>query len=189
MCLAEQSAVFEKGFAKILAVANSAGGFAGLLAHGVEVFADELGHVGSRQMAPEVFYRIEFRCIGRQVFDRQPVHLAVDPGLNFRSAMRRQSVPQQDHFSSTNMSLESFEVSQDFRLLDRSRLQPQTQTDSSGCGRRDQTGDGRQPFPVEWGNEDRRLSAWRPGSPHAGAFRKTTFIEENQQGFRQSGFF
>lgn len=187
--LLEQSAVFEKSFSQLGAVADSAGGFAGLGTHRSQVFANELGHVGPRQMAPEGFHGIEFWCVRRQVFDRQPVGLTGNPVLNLRPTMGRQPVPQQDHFSSAHMSLQHLEVGQDFWLLHGSRLKSQTQADSLGGGRRDQAGDGRQPFPVERGDEDRRLPARRPGSSHAGSFGKATFIQENQQGFRQSSLF
>jgi len=189
MWLLEQTAVFEKRFAEVCSAADSTGRFPGLPTHGFEVFADELGHVGSRQMAPEVFHGIEFRGIRRQVFDGQPVRLTGDPVLNLCSAMGWQSVPQQDHFSSANMLLEHPEVGQDFRLLHGPRLKPQTQADSSGCRRRDEAGDGREPFPIERGNENRRLPARRPGSSYAGPFRKAAFIKENQQGSGQPGLF
>ncbi len=187
--LLEQSAVFEECLSQVGAVADAAGGFAGLGSHRRQVFADELGHVGPRQMAPEVFHGIEFRCIRRQVFDGQPVRLTGDPALNLGSAMRRQSVPQPNHFATTHMPLQHLEVRQDLRLLDGSRLKSQTQTDSSGGGRGDQAGDRRQAFPIERGNEDRGLSAWRPGASHAGSFGKATFIQKNQQGSRQSSLF
>ena len=85
MVLLEKSAVFEEGFSEVWTTSDAAGGFAGLLTNRVEVFADELGHVGTGQVAPEVFNRVQFRCVGRQVFDGQPMLLSRDPLLDFCS--------------------------------------------------------------------------------------------------------
>lgn len=66
--LFEQTAVFEEGSAEVEAVANATARSSGLGTYGREVFANELGHVGSRQVAPEIFHGIEFRCVRGQVF-------------------------------------------------------------------------------------------------------------------------
>lgn len=173
--------MFEERFPQILSMSNPAGGFAGLGADGSQVLADKLGHVGSRQVAPEVFHWVEFRRVRRQILCGQPTCLLCNPLLNISAAVSRQPIPQQHRFSSANVSLKRCQVRQDLRLLDGSRPKTQTQPDAPGCGIGYQAGDGRQPLPIERRHQNRCLSARRPGPTHAGAFGKPTFVQENQQ--------
>src|SRR6478752_2211357 len=107
--------MLEERFSQIGSIADPLCGFAGLLANGVEVFANELGHIGARQVTPEVFDRIEFRRVGWQVLGGEPPPLMRDPVLDPRAAMSRQPVPQQNDLSSANMPFECLEVFQDLR--------------------------------------------------------------------------
>lgn len=170
-------------------MSNAAGGLVRLGANRTEILADELGHVGPRQMAPEVLDRVQFRRVGWQILHRQPLRLLRDPSLHLAAPMSWQSIPQQNRLWSRHVSLERLQVRQHLRLFDRPRREPQTQSHVTRCRRRDQAGDRRQTLPVKRRHQDRRLSAWRPSPTHAGAFRKAAFIQENQQRPSFSGFF
>lgn len=162
-------------------MSNATGSFVGLGADCSQILPDKLGHVGTRQVTPEVFHWVEFRCVGRQILCGQPTYLLCDPLLNISAAVSRQPVPQQHRFPSANVPLERLQIRQDLRLLDGSRSKTQTQTDAPGCGCGDQAGDGRQPLPIERRHQDRCLPSRRPGPTHAGAFGKSTFVQKNQQ--------
>lgn len=158
---------------------NAAGRFSHLPTNCLEILTNELGHVRSRQMAPEVLHWVEFRRVRRQILVCEP-RLFRDPGLNLFAAMCWQSVPQQDDGSSAHVLLECLQISHDLRLLNCARLKPQTQPDTSSGGRGDQTGDGRQTLPVEGRDQDRSLTTRGPGPSHTRAFRESTFVQENQ---------
>lgn len=168
---------------------NSAGGFAGLLADRIEVFAYVLRQVGAGQMAPKVFHGVEFWGIGRQVLNGQPLRLAGDPFLDRGATVCGQSIPQQNGFSSPKMSLERLEVRQHMRLLYAARLESQAQPNVFRLRRSDQAGDGRQPLPVERRDQDWCLTTRRPCSAHTGPLRKPALIQENQQGSGLAGLF
>ena len=173
--------MFEECPSQVWSTSNAAGGFACLGSDGAQVLADELGHVGPRQMAPEIFDRVQFRRVSWQILHRQPLRLLCDPCLHFSTAMRRQPVPQQDRLPSSHVSLERSQVRQHLRLFDGSWSKPQTQPYAPRRRRGDQAGDRRQSLPVERRHQDRRLSARRPSPTHAGTFRKPALIQENQQ--------
>jgi len=189
MGLSEQAAVFEEGFPEVGSMTNSAGGFAGLLADCVEVFAHELCQVGAGQVAPEVFHRVELWGIGWQVLDGQPTRLAGDPLLNSGATVCGQSIPQQDRLSSPKMLLEHLEVCQHLRLLYGPHLESQAQPNMFSLRRGNQAGDGRQTLPVERRDQDWRLAARGPRSANTGPLRKPAFIQENQQRSALAGLF
>ena len=162
-------------------MSDAAGGLASLGADRPQILADELGHVGTRQMAPEVLDRIQFRRVGWQILHRQPRRLLRNPCLHLFPPMSWQPVPQQNRFPASHVPLERFQIRQHLRLFDRPRREPQTQPHTSRRRRGDQAGDRRQTLPVKRRHQDRRLSARRPGSTHARAFREPAFIQENQQ--------
>lgn len=174
--------MFKERSTEIGSVTDTASGFASLATHRSEVFTDKLRQVCPGQVTPEVFDRIEFWSIGRQEFCREPVGLPSNPSLNTTSTMRGEAVPDQDHLPPANMAFECLEIAQDLWLFHCSRLQSQAQADTPCAGTGDQAGDGRQAFPVEGGYQNGSLPARGPGAADAGPFRKTTFIQENQQG-------
>lgn len=173
--------MFKERLAQVGSMSDTAGGFARLSADALEVFADELGHVGTRQVAPEIFHGVKFRCVGRQILHGEPRRLLGNPCLHLFAAVSRQPVPQQDGFATAKVPLQRPQIRQDLRLFDRSRSKTQTQPDLPGRRRRDQAGDGRQSLPVEWSNQNRRLTTRCPSPTHAGTLRKPAFVEENQQ--------
>ena len=170
-------------------MADSTSTLARLGSNRLEILTDELSHVGSRQMAPEILDRVQLGRVGRQVFHGQPVLLLRDPRLHLPTAMSWQSVPQQHHSPSAKVPLERLQVCKHHRLLDRSRLKTQAQPDTSCRWRCDQAGDRRHAFPIKRRHEDRRLPTRRPCPTHAGAFRKTAFVQENQQRPAVTGLF
>jgi len=161
-----------------------------LVAHLFEVLADEVRHqIGTRQMGPEVFHGVEFGCVGRHVFHRQPGSLLPQIGLDVAAAMRRQPIPQQNRLSSPKMMFQGPQVIEDLWLLNRARVKSQAKSNPTSRRRGYQAGDGRQPLPVERYDNDRCMSPRPPRAPHRRTLGKAAFIQENQQGSRVTRFF
>jgi predicted acylesterase/phospholipase RssA len=55
---------------------DARGGAANDAADVGQVFTDELGEVGAREMAPQIFHRVQLGRVRRQDFHRQPRGLA-----------------------------------------------------------------------------------------------------------------
>ena len=178
--LIEQSAVFEECATEVGTVPHPPRGFTRLFAHGSEIVADEVRQVGVREMAPEVFDRVQFRRVRRQVFHFQPGTLSLQVVLDLSSAMRRETVPQQNCPSALDVPFEAAQVGDDLLLFDRAGVEPQAQSDALCSRRGDQTRDGRHALPVERRYEDRRSALRSPCATYRWAFGKTAFIEENQ---------
>jgi hypothetical protein len=171
------------------AASHAACSTSSLLANGLEVLGRKMGHVFAGQVTPEVFDGVEFGRIGRKVFGRQPRCLASKVGLDPSAAMRRKTIPQQNHFPTFDVTFERPQIVDDLRLLDRAGVQPQTQPDAASRRSGDQTGDGRQPFPIERRDDHRCLPTRCPSATDAGTFGKPTLIQENQQAVRIAGLF
>lgn len=187
--LLEKAAVFQEGFTEIVASSDLGGGPSDAAANGVEVLADELGHVGPCEMTPEVFDRIQFGSVRRQVLDRQPRDLSGEMTLHVAASVSREAIPQQYDLAIADMPLQSPQVRDDLRLLDRSAVQAKAQADAACRRGRDQAGDCRGALPVEWSDQDRRATAGRPGALHAGGFRKAAFVEKYDQRSGLTGLF
>lgn len=182
--------MFEECPAQSGAMTHAASDPLRLVAHLLEALADEVRHqIGARQMGPEVFHRVEFGRVGRQVFHCQPGSLLPQIGLDVATAMRRQPVPQQNCLSSLEMMFQGSQVIEDLWLLDRAGVKSQAKPNSTSRRRGYQTGDGRQPLPIEWHDNDRCVSPRPPRASHRRTLGKAAFIQENQQGTRVTRFF
>ena len=66
----------------------------------------EVGELGSLQVAPYLFDRVEVVGVRRKSLDHQPVTLALDECLHGSAAVRRQSVPDEGDLVAVEMALE-----------------------------------------------------------------------------------
>ena len=64
----------------------------------------QVGELGSLQVAPDLFDRIEVVGIRREPFDHQPVTLALDEGLHGPAAVRREPVPDEGDLVAVEVS-------------------------------------------------------------------------------------
>lgn len=182
--------MFEECTTQMGAIAHAASDSPRLTAHLFEVLADEVRHqVGSRQMGPEVFHGVEFGRIGRQVFHCQPRGLLPQIGLHVAAAMRRQPIPEQNRLSPSKLTLQGPQVIENLRLFDRAGMKSQAKSDPTSRRRGCQTGNGREPFPVERRDHDRGLSPRAPRAPHRWTLGKAAFVQEYQHGPRVARFF
>lgn len=185
----KQSTVFKKRFSQLRATTDATSGFAGLSSDAIEILGDEIRHVGTRQVPPEILDRIEFGCIRRQVLRGQPSRLLRDPCLDLSTAVGWQSVPKQNGLPTANVAFERLQVGQNLGLFDRARLKAQAQANAPGCRSGYQAGNCRQALPIERRHQNRSLPSWGPSAAHARSFRKPAFVQENQQRPAFAGFF
>jgi len=182
--------VFEKCAAQLGTMTHPTGNPPGLTADLLEILPGEVRHqVIPRQIAPKIFRRIEFRGVGGQIFHRQPGGLLPQIGLHVPPPMGRQPVPQEDRLTSSEMAFQCPQIVDDLGLFDRTGMKSQTESHSTTGRRRDQTGDRRQPLPVEGHHQNGWFSPWGPCPPHRRTFAKAAFVQENQQGPRGARFF
>lgn len=182
--------MFEKCSTQVGATTHAGSDTPCLAACLFEVLADEVRHqIGTRQMGPEVFHRVELGGVGWQVFRGQPGSLLPQIGLDVTAAMRRQPVPQQKRLPPSEMTFQGPQVVEDLWLLDRAGVKSQAKSNPTSRRRGYQTGDGRQPLPVEGHDQDRRFSLRPPGTPHGRTLGKAAFVQKNQQGPRVARFF
>ena len=185
----KQATVFQEALAQVKPMADTTRHFSNSYPDLLQTGCRQVGQVSTRHMRPEVFHRVEFRRIGRKVRDGQPTTFFVNVVLNLLAPVCRKAVPQQNNLPPSNMTLQLPQILTDALLVHGSRQQPQAQSHVSGSGSSDQAGNGRQPFPVEWHDQDGRFPTRRPGSTDRRTFRKAAFIQENQPCFALPGRF
>jgi hypothetical protein len=181
--------VFEEGAAQVGSVSDAACGFARLGSYGLEVFADEVRHVGFQEVTPEVLDRVELGRVRRQVFHLQPGALSLQISLNLRASMCGKAIPQQNRFTTCEMSFQGSKIFNDLRLFDRAGQQAQAQPHAPRGGRRDEARNRREPLPSKRRDQDRRLTFWSPRAMNRRAFRKAAFVQKNQDRTTISSFF
>jgi hypothetical protein len=126
----------------------------------VEVGGATVAEFVMLQMTPDVFGRIELRCIGRQLLDLDGAVQCFQVVAHESRAMRGQSVPD-DQQRLAELLPESMQELDDLRTLDGPWKQPEVETPESDAG------DDRQLVPVEVVLQDRRLALGSP-SAHTG---------------------
>src|SRR5215472_12971374 len=123
-------------------------------------------------VTPDILHRIEFRCVGRQLFDRESAIVRGDELFDSASAMRRQSVPhhQQPAWQVTQQMAEEVD---DFCGADGTAIEPEVEVPPGDPGR------DRQHFPGEVVLQDRSLSARRPGPHPMWAFAQSALVDKD----------
>lgn len=157
-------------------------------AQAVEIVCGRVGQGGGVQMGPELLDRIQFRGVGREWLQAQPVTM-VPEGLHGEpAAMSRQPIPQQDHRAAA-MTLEAVQEAHDVPTADATALQRQQPARAPTVGTGQQGSDPGHPLPVEGFNQARRLPARCPGGAEGGTLRETAFVHKTQPSLQPLGVF
>jgi hypothetical protein len=172
--------VFEESAAEVSSVSYSASCLACLVTQSTEVLADEVRQVCLGKMAPEVLNRVEFGCVGWEVFDLEPRTLLLQEALDFAAAMCGKPIPQQDGIAASKMPFQNSQVVDDLRLFDRAGMESQAKSYTLSCRCGDQAGDGRNSLPVKRCHQDRSAALWSPRTMNRRTFGEAAFIQEYQ---------
>jgi len=124
------------------------------------------------QMTPDVFGRIELRCIGRRLLDLDGAVQCFQVIAHESRAMRRQSVPD-DQQRLADLLAEGMQELDDLRALDGAWKQPEVETPECDAG------NGRQLVPVEVVLQDRRLALGRIGAHTGRPFAVSRLVDED----------
>jgi len=158
--------------------------------HQIQQFITAL-HAGiadrSFRLRPDIFFRVEFRRIGRKPLHAQPP-MTTAKRNHFPIPMNRAAVQERDH-RPAQMPQQLSQVSHHVgrRRVPRVNLKIQTQ---AFAPRRDaQAADDRQSLPPVTVPQHRRLTHWRPSAQHRRNEQKSALINENQMRAQSPGFF
>ena len=140
--------MFEEGVGQVGSTTDPSGSLANLPRQDVQIIGGEVGQVGGRQVSPQVLDRVEFRGIGRESFDLQPMPMVPKEGHGVGAAVGGQTIPQQ-HDPAAHMAAETAQKGGHPLAVDRAggdgQKQPHLLAAAAGC----QGANQRQPFPVE----------------------------------------
>jgi len=117
----------------------------GDLSDGVEHRFAELFRL---EAAPNLLDGIDVRCVAREWLNGQPVALAGDPVAHLMAAMRRQAVPDEQHWPLLEFDQLGQEVDQQFVVIG-ARTQFEDEVRSTAIRFVGQCAGERQPFPIE----------------------------------------
>ena len=134
-------------------------------------------------VCPDVFHRIQFRCVGRQVLHFQTALLIADELLCDCALVGRKPIPnhQDVPFDVAEQVLEKLDdlLGADGLLEDLEVEVPEGKAS-----------DDREGLPIEVELEDRRLSRWRPSAPSVRPLAQAAFVyEDDRPAFFVSFFF
>jgi hypothetical protein len=131
---------------------------------------------------PDVFDRIQFRRVGRQVLHANPPFQLVDVVSDHGTAVSRQAVPDQQE-RLANVPHQCRQEIQHLRTLHGARVK--TKIEVPSC----QTCGSRQTLPVKVVLQHRRLAARCPGSASMRALTQSAFVDEDDGTPFPAGFF
>lgn len=123
-------------------------------------------------ISPDVFDRIEFRCVGGQTLQMDAAMLLSHVFLYQSAAVRGQSIPN-DGQSAANVLLEVFQKLDHLRSLDTAGEESEVEI-PNGDAR-----DGRKALPVEGILQHRSLAPRRPGSDPMRSLAQPAFVHKN----------
>jgi len=125
-------------------------------------------------VCPDVFHRIQFWCVGRQVLHFQTAVLVTDELLSDCAFVGWKPVPNQQDVS-FDVAEQVFEKLDD--LLGPDGLLENLEIEVPGG----KTGDDGEGLPVEMELEDRRLPPWRACAPPVRPLAEATFVYEDNR--------
>ena len=154
-----------------------------------EIFGATVGHLLPFDVSPKGLQRIQFRRISGQSFYAEPTTLKAQVFDHEAALVRRQAIPNQNGFLAAQVAFEiPEERDQAFRVVAAgASLKVQTATPSVPAEA--QRGTDRKRFPIESMDQDRSLSAGRPGPPHRGPLGDPAFVLEENPGFSAPSVF
>lgn len=123
-------------------------------------------------IAPDVFDRIEFRCIGRQTLQMDAAMLLGDVVPDQAAAVRGQAIPD-DRQRSADVLLEMFQKLDHPRSFDAAGEEAEVEIPNRDAG------DGRKTLPVEGILQHRSLTPRRPGADPMRSLAQTAFVHKN----------
>lgn len=140
-------------------------------------------------MRPYIFYRIEFRGIGRKEFQMQALGNG-EKFLNIFGAMRLKAIPYNDKIARQLFQEASNEGCRQHRVYIGIRMQAEVQTET-GFGWSDTKGGYYRYFLMRTGFliQDRGLSFGTPCPSDKRRHEKTAFINKDDMGFQTDCFF
>jgi hypothetical protein len=133
-------------------------------------------------VCPDVLYRIQFRRVGRQVFDFQTAFLVADELLRDFTAVSRKPVPNQQNVA-LDVAQQVFKKLDDLLGLDGFFEDLKVEIPDGDAG------DDRERFPVEVKLEDGCLPARRLGTPPMRPLAQAAFVYEDDRSVLVLGFF
>lgn len=139
------------------AAADALEGLAGGVTEFPDVLGAEVGQFVPLPVAPQILHGIEFRGVGRQALDVQPVGLGLEVGGDESAAVDGRAVPQQQDLAG-QLPVQGLKELDHLRALDRTGVQPEVEVAQG------QAGDRREALPAEVECQHRRLAERRPSA-------------------------
>jgi len=133
-------------------------------------------------ISPDIFDRIEFRCIGRQPFQMDAVVLLSDVFPDQSAAVRGQSIPD-DGEPAANVLLEVFQKFDHLRCLDAAGEESEVEIPNGDACH------GRKTLPVEGILQHRSLASRSPGSDPMWPLAQSAFVHKNYGSMLLKRFF
>src|ERR1700722_4635556 len=172
MTISKQFRLLPEGRDQCAAALHRAQIAASTLAQIGEVAGTVVRHCVMFEVAPDVFDRVQFRRIGRQMLQGDATVEALDVFFDQPRAMRLQAVPD-DQKLLADRGLQGLEELNDLRALDRTGEETKVETPIAHAG------DDRELLPREAVLQDRCLALRGPGTCAAGSFGQTRFVDED----------
>lgn len=168
---------------------NAATGLSDLPANLSQMISTEVCHIGSGDIRPDIFNRIQFRSIGRQKLNLQPMLLRKQVSAHLSAFVSRQRIPDQNQSPATQRTPQALKISNNILSADSALAKSKKKLYAPprrGC---DQRADGRQTLPAEGITNNRSLPARSPCAPDGRTLRKSAFVQESDERLQTAGFF
>lgn len=123
-------------------------------------------------ISPDVFDRVELRCIGRQTLQMDVAVLLSDVVPNQAATVRGQPVPD-NRQPAADVLLEVLQEFDHLRSLDAAGKEPEVEIPNGDAGY------GRKAVPVERVLQHRSLAPWSPGSDSMGPLAQSAFVHKH----------
>lgn len=156
---------------------------------GPEIFRAAVGHFPPFDISPNGLKGIQFRRISGQSFHAEPRSLMSQVFHHDAALVRRQAIPDRNGFPAAQVAFEILEErDQAFRVV-AAGASLKVQTATPPVPAEAQRGTNRKRFPIESMDQDRSLSAGRPGPPHRGPLGDAAFVLGENPGFPAASVF
>jgi len=178
----KQFCLLPEGFHQRWPATQPSQSLAGSPAEVGKILGAEIGKFVLLAIAPDIFDRIEFRCIGWQTLQMDAAVLLLDVIPDQAAAVRGQSIP--DHRERpANVLLQVFEELDHLRPLDAAGEESKVEIPNGDAG------DGRKTVPVEGILQHRRLAPRRPGADPMRSLAQAAFVDKHYGPALLEGFF
>jgi hypothetical protein len=146
------------------------------------IFGAEIGHFVVLPVAPEIFDRIEFGSVGRQIFQVDSASSRAEKIGHDAAPMGPKPVPH-DQQAARNVAQEMAEKEDDLRTSNRPGKQAKEEIPPG------HSGNGGERLPAEMILENRGLAPGSPGSTPVRAFAQPALVDEDDRALFDAGFF